>query len=73
MHNSGESPSNWAQATRVFFEQFLVREPVTFIWYPDGRHYIDDVAVSEAVFDFAYRKQLAQARRLWIAERGLTL
>jgi len=48
-------------------EGFLLTRPRSFVWYPDGRCYIDDVPVSEPVFDLAYRGRLTEARAAWLA------
>jgi len=58
--------SNWSHAVHLR-EGFLLTRPRSFVWYPDGRCYIDDVPVSEAVFDLAYRGHLVEARTAWLA------
>jgi len=58
--------SNWSHAVQLR-EGFLLTRPRSFVWYPDGRCYIDDVPVSEAVFDLAYRGRLSEARTAWLA------
>ena len=58
--------SNWSHAVHLR-EGFLLTRPRSFVWYPDGRCYIDDVPVSEPVFDLAYRGRLTEARAAWLA------
>ena len=66
----GSLPSNWAQARAVFRENFLRCAPRTNVTSRRG-YFIDDVRVSAAVFELAiFRKDLAAARRVWLAEHG---
>lgn len=49
-------------------EGFLLTPPRTFSWAPNGPFYVDDVAVTERVYDLAYRGRLAAARAAWLAD-----
>jgi hypothetical protein len=49
-------------------EGFLLTRPYMFSWAPSGPLYVDGVAVSEAVYDLAYRGRLEDARTLWLTE-----
>lgn len=48
-------------------EGFLLTAPQRFSWAPGGPFYVDDVAVSEDVYDLAYAGALAAARAAWLA------
>jgi len=60
--------SNWSHAVRSLREGFLLTPPRTLVWNTNGRHYVDDVPVSERVYDLAYRGDLMNARAAWLAE-----
>jgi hypothetical protein len=60
--------SNWSGAVRALREGFLLTRPRTFRWDTAGRHFIDDMPVSAAVFDLAYAGQLTAARTVWLGE-----
>ena len=60
--------SPFRQACNTVREGFLLTVPRSFTWISAGRHYIDDTAVSERVFDLAYAGELAAARAAWLEE-----
>lgn len=60
--------SNWSRAVRAWREGFLLTRPRSFRWDTTGRHFIDDVRVSETVFDLAYAGELTHAREVWLRE-----
>jgi hypothetical protein len=64
--------SNWRQAVAAFRAGFLTRTPMTYAWQPTAegyRYWVDDVPVSEAVYELATgRKDLERARDLWLLE-----
>lgn len=59
--------SNWRQAIAAFRAGFLTRLPTTLVWHGD-KYWVDDVPVSEAVYDLASGKRLEQAREQWLRE-----
>jgi hypothetical protein len=64
---SGE-PSNFSRALASVREGFLVTRPRSMSWQPGGRSYIDDVAVSDEVWELAYAGDLRGARELWLRQ-----
>lgn len=48
-------------------EGFLLTPPRSLSWWTGGRYYIDDVAVTEDIYDLAEAGRLAEARTLWLA------
>lgn len=60
--------SNWRSALRGVREGFLLTRPRSFMWTGGGRHFVDDVAVSERVYDLAFAGALAAARAAWLEE-----
>jgi len=59
--------SNFRQAVAAVREGFLLTPPHAFMWHGD-RYWIDDVPVSERVYDLARDGDLAGARAAWLAE-----
>jgi hypothetical protein len=59
--------SNFRQALGAAREGFLLTRPRSFTWIGE-RHYVDDVRVSERVYQLAYDGRLAQARAAWLEE-----
>lgn len=41
--------------------------PRRFSWDTSGRHFVDDVLVSEPIYQLAYTGQVTAARALWLA------
>jgi hypothetical protein len=48
-------------------EGFLLTTPRALMWYGE-RHFVDDVAVSERVYQLAYEGRLVEAREAWLQE-----
>jgi hypothetical protein len=48
-------------------EGFLLVHPRRFSWDTSGRHFVDDVLVSEPIYQLAYTGQVTAARALWLA------
>jgi hypothetical protein len=59
--------SNFRQALGGAREGFLLTRPRSFTWVGE-RHYIDDVRVSERVYQLAYDGNLQAARAAWLEE-----
>jgi hypothetical protein len=60
--------SNFRRALFVSVrEGFLLTPPRTFAWRGE-QHYVDDVPVSERVYELAYHDRLAEARAAWLQE-----
>lgn len=49
-------------------EGFLLTEPRAFMWSSRGRHWIDDVAVNERVYELARDGRLHEARAAWLQD-----
>jgi hypothetical protein len=60
--------SPFRQAVANVREGFLLTAPRSLHWTTDGWYYVDDVAVSQRVYDLAEAEDLAAARTAWLDE-----
>jgi hypothetical protein len=61
------TPSNFRRALASRREGFLLTVPRALMWHGD-RHFVDDVLVSERVYQLAYEGRLVDAREAWLQE-----